>query len=197
MFTKEPENKPAVTEIAKDNIDAPLYDGVVKYAGDKMTVRIWTLPYDSNRNINITSSNSSVVSVSHSTESNKYYVTLKIKSAGTATVKFASADGAYSESYNITVKSDYNCNPGSGVLTPEQAVYCFNEVIKANGASASGKPGGYLVWTVKPSELTWSYVRREAEGAFHSWWKIGYRTIVLTYEGQNEEGNYIFYERGY
>ena len=62
MYTKEPENKPAVTSIAKDSADAPLYDGVVKYAGDKMTVRIWTLPYESNRNINITSSDSKTIS---------------------------------------------------------------------------------------------------------------------------------------
>ena len=82
-------------------------------------------------------------------------------------------------------------------MTPEQAVECFNIISNANGMSISLTPISYLVWTVKPEELTWAKVRQEAEGSFHSWWKIGHRTLVLTYEGINEDGNYVFYERGW
>ena len=190
-------DKPASTSIGIDNLNAPLSDGVTKYAGDSMSFRTWADPYESKQGVTVTTSNSGVVSVSNSAESNGYHwITLKFQSAGSATITLKSADGAVTKSYTINVKSGYSCNPGSGQLTPEQAVSAFNGVIQANGASTSGMPSGYLVWTVKPGDLTWSKVKKEAEGAFHSWWKIGYRTIVLTYEGTDENGNYIFYERG-
>ena len=186
------------TSLEMNGYNAPLYDGVVKYAGDYTSLRVWTMPTNSNRNITVTSSNSSVVSVSWEKDStNKNYVTLNFKSAGSAKVTIASADGAISKSYNITVKGDYACNPGPGLLTPEQFVNCYNGIVSANGMSTNGMPTGYLVMTLSPKELTWAEVRYNAEGRFHAWWNIGYRTLVLTYERIDEDGNYIFYVRGH
>lgn len=189
---------PKTTSIEMNGFNAPLYDGVVKYAGDYMTIRAWTLPYESNRDITVTSSNNSVVSVSWQKDStNDNNITLNFKSAGTAKITITSADGCVSKSYTITVKSDYDFNPGPGLLTPEQFVNCYNGIVSANGMSTSGMPTGYLVYTFSDSELTWATARRNAEGRFHAWWLIGYRTIVLTYEGVNERGNHVFYVRGH
>ena len=190
------EAKPLVTSFYYSNQNAPLYDGVTKYAGDYMTFYVSTRPYESNRNINITSSNNSVVSVSCEmvTDGKIAAVTLNFKSAGTATVKIASADGAYSESYTITVKSDYDCNPGDGQLTPEQYVKAYNGIVKAFGMNTSYTPSGYLVATFSASDLTWARARREAEGAAHHWYSVGVTYLVLTYEGTNENGQHIFYE---
>ena len=55
---------PKATSIEMNGFNAPLYDGIVKYAGDYMNFRAWTLPVESNENITVTSSNNSVVSVS-------------------------------------------------------------------------------------------------------------------------------------
>ena len=193
---KETVTYPTTTELSRYNENAPLYDGVVKYAGDSMKFVVESLPKDSNPDTKVTSSNSSVVSVSCTQDGRKTRVNLSFKSAGTATIKITSADGAKTLTYNITVKSGYACNPGSGTLTPEQFVNAYNGVIKANGMSTSGMPTGHLVLTLSPSELTWAKARREAEGIFHEWWAIGYRTIVLTYERTDENGNYVFAVRG-
>ena len=179
------------------NQNAPLSNGCTKYAGDSMEFRVTAIPYDSNPNTVVTSTDTSVVSVSYNLRSNKdTQVTLNFKKAGSATIKITSGDGAYAESYKITVKSDYDCNPGSGQLTPEQYVAAYNGVSKALGMSTSSKPTGYLVYTYSAQGLTWKTARRNSEGCFHEWWRIGYRTMVLTYEGQDENGNYIFYVRG-
>lgn len=193
---KETVTYPATTELSRYDENAPLYDGVVKYAGDSMKFVVESLPKDSNPDTKVTSSNSSVVSVSCTQDGRKTRVTLSFKAAGSATVTVKSADGAKTLSYSITVKGDYACNPGSGTLTPEQFVNAYNGVIKANGMSTSGMPTGYLVLTVDSGSLTWYNARRWAESCFHDWWKIGYRTVVLTYEGTDSNGNYIFYERG-
>ena len=190
-----PANKTTDFDIHSKN--APLSNGCTKYAGDSMEFLITALPYNSNPSTAVTSTDTSVVSVSYNLRSDKdTKVTLKFKKAGSATIKITSGDGAYSESYKITVKSDYDCNPGSGQLTPEQFVAAYNGVSKALGMSTSGKPTGYLVYTYSAQDLTWKTARRNSEGCFHEWWKIGYRTMVLTYEGQDENGNYIFYVRG-
>ncbi len=198
LEVKEQDTRPLATSLDDYSHNAPLYDGVTKYAGDYMTFKVNVQPDESNPNITVTSSNSSVVSVSWKLNGSSINeVTLNFKSAGTATVTITSADGNKSKSYSITVKSGYACNPGSGTLTPEQFVNAYNGVVSANGMSTSGMPTGYLVMTLTPQELTWSTARRNAEGRFHAWWLIGYRTLVLTYEGTNDYGSHVFYVRGY
>lgn len=198
IVVEEKDTRPLATSLVETSHNAPIYDGVTKYAGDYMTFKVNVQPDASNPNITVTSDNTSVVSVSwrlNGSDINE--VTLNFKSAGTTTVRIKSADGNVEKAYKITVRGGYDCNPGSGTLTPEQFVNCFNGVVKANGMSTSDTPTGYLVLTLSPSELTWSKARKEAEGIFHAWWTIGYRTVVLTYEGIDGNGNHIFYERGY
>ena len=74
---------------------------------------------------------------------------------------------------------------------------CYNQVLQTNGIDTTSiLPTGYLVLTLSPQELTWAMARKEAEGLGHHWWSIGHRYMVLTFEGINEDGNYVFYERG-
>ena len=198
IVVEEKDTRPLATSLVEGSHNAPLYDGVTKYAGDSMTFNVYAMPEEANRLVTVSSNNSSVVSVSYKADSrNITQVTLNFNSAGTATITIKSADGAKSKSYTITVKGDYSCNPGGGQLTPEQFVNAYNGVVKANGMSTSGMPSGYLMWTLSPSELTWAKARSNAEIRFHAWWAIGYRTIVLTYEETTADGNYVFYIRGY
>lgn len=191
------ENK--ATDLRESSHNGPLYDGVVKYAGDYMTFRVNTHPYGVDPRVTVQSSNPSVVSITN--DYHTYYeennITLNFNSAGTATITITSADGAVSRSYDITVKDKYDCDPGhSGLLTPEQFVACYNGVLNANGISQDYMPTGYLVLTLSPNELTWEKARKGAEGMGHHWWSIGYRHMIITFEGINQDGNYIFYERG-
>lgn len=191
---KVEESKPLVTSFEWSSKNAPLYDGVTKYAGDYMSFKLYARPYGCNPNITVTSSNSGVVSASYKLNgSDATEVTLNFKSAGTATITIKSADGGKSESYTITVKGDYSCNPGGGQLTPEQFVNAYNGVTKALGMDNSYTPSGYLVLTLSPSELTWAKARNQAEGAFHHWYSVGKTCLVLTYEETNADGNYVFY----
>lgn len=184
---------PDVTSIELRGSNAPLYDGVIKYAGDYMDFEVSTRPYESNRDIIISSSNPDVVSVYYlSNNYNGKDVTLNFKSAGTATVTIASADGCVSTSYRITVKSGYACNPGSGQLTPEQFVNCYNGVVSANGMSTNCVTG-YLVLTLSDAELTWANARQNAEGDFHHWYSVGKSYLCLTYEGTNADGKHVFH----
>lgn len=194
----EPVTYPATTKLELMNSNAPISNGITKYAGDSMYFDVKASPNDCNVNSTAKSSDSSVIAVSYKQTSMGYTrVTLNFKKAGNATITVTSADGAKSLSYSITVKGDYACNPGSGILTPEQFVNAYNGVVKANGMSTSGMPTGYLVLTLGEGGLTWAKARREAEGIFHEWWAIGYRTIVLTYEGRDDNGNHVFHVRGY
>ena len=194
LEVKEQDTRPLATSLVEMSHNAPLYDGVTKYAGDYMTFQVYAMPEEANRLVTVTSNNSSVVSVSYNADSrNITCVTLNFKSAGTATVTITSADGNKSKSYSITVKGSYACNPGSGILTPEQFVNCFNGVTRALGMNNDYTPSGYLVLTLSASELTWSRVRREAEAEFHHWYQVGMRCLVLTYEGPNADGNHVFY----
>ena len=195
----EPVTYPATTKLEVVSSNAPISDGITKYAGDSMRFDVRAYPDNCNLDTTAKSSNSSVVSVSYQKNPNSGLtrVTLNFKKAGNATITVTSADGAKTLSYSITVKGDYACNPGSGILTPEQFVNAYNGVVKANGMSTSGMPTGYLVLTLGEGGLTWAKARSEAEGIFHQWWAIGYRTIVLTYEGRDDNGNHVFHVRGY
>ena len=189
---------PKATSLKKISFNAPLYDGVVKYAGDYMTFEVYAMPEESNRHCVVTSSNSSVVSVSYDYDySNITQVTLNFKSAGTAKVIITSADGNVSESYNITVKADYACNPGSGLLTPEQFVNAYNGVVSANGLDSSYAVSGYLVLNLSESDLTFDTARMHAEGDFHHWYAVGKKHLSITYEGTNADGKHVFYVHRY
>ena len=184
---------PKATSLEESNHNAPLYDGVVKYVGDYMTFKVIAKPDDCNPQVLVTSTNSSVVSVFY--ELNYYnitQVTLNFKSAGTAKVTMTSADGNVSESYNITVKADYACNPGSGLLTPEQFAYCVNKVVEAHDFTITNC-SSYKWLTLSENELTWENAVWYGEQFVRAWWPIGSRRVNITYIGINENGKHLFY----
>ncbi len=176
--------------------NAPFYSGIVKYAGDSMTFKAATRPTESNPDIEVTSSDKSVVTASwYRDDSNKNHVTLNFKGAGTANITIKSADGAVSETYSITVKSGYDFNPGSGQLTPEQwADYC-TRVMVANGFNKDTTLGSYRVLTLSASELTFSRAQSIGQGLVHEWYINGKRWCWISYEGTNENGDHVFWTR--
>ena len=185
---------PKATSIKEWNHNAPLYDGVVKYAGDYMTFEAMAQPDNSNIHVTVTSNNTSVVSVSYEQDYRGItQVTLNFKSAGTATVTITSADGAVSKSYSITVKGDYACNPGKSQLTPEEFAYCCNKVVEANGFTISSYASSYKYITLSDDELTWEKAKQLGQSWVHQWWINGSRYVNVVYQGIDENGNHLFY----
>lgn len=185
-----------VTKLDFNNINAPIYDGITKYKGDYMEFQVSIFPQNGDEDTYITVSNSQIIKATRTYSMGDYIFRLDFKKAGTCTVNIHSGDHAVTNSYTFHVKEDYDCNPGKNLLTPEDFVNCNNQVLQANGMSLDYKPTGYLVLTLSPEELTWAQARKSAEGLGHHWWSIGYRHMLITYEGQDQNGNYIFYERG-
>ncbi len=187
---------PPTTSIETKSFNAPLSDGVVKYAGDYMTFQAYPLPIEGSHDLSVISSNSSVVSVScQKNSSDITVITLNFKSAGSSVVTLKSADGAVSKSYTITVKSGYDFNPGSGQLTPEQwADYC-TRVMVANGFTKKTNINSYRVLTLSASELTFGTAQEVGQTLVHSWWIDGCRKCWISYEGTDDNGDYVFYTR--
>ncbi len=191
---KSPSSK--TTSIEIHSLNAPLSNGVNKFAGDSMTLKAYTLPYGGDASVTVTSSNSSVVSVSCSLDSNKdNNITLNFKSAGSATVTITSGDGAVSKSYSINVKSGYACNPGSDQLTPEQWAECCTQVMVENGFNKNTSCGSYRVLTLDASELTFAKAKSLGQTYVHTWYPNGCRSCWISYEGINENGKHVFYTR--
>ena len=183
-----------VTSITPNSFNAPLSNGIVKFAGDYMSFKAYTMPVESNRVVKVSSTNSNVVSVSSSFDaySNDNYITLNFKSSGNATIIVESADGAVKLSYSIQVRSGYSCNPGSGQLTPEQFVSCVNGVIQENGVTVNTSKG-WREFTLSDSELTWAKARGVAESSIHEFWLVGKTSMGLSYHGTNADGKHVFY----
>jgi uncharacterized protein YjdB len=185
-----------VTEMKITSDNGPMYDGVIKYKGDYITFKVGVSPSNASRDTRVIVSDSTIIAVSRTYSGFDPIFRLDFKKAGSCVVEIISGDNAVTSTYTVNVKEDYAINPGSGLLTPEQFVDCYNYVLMANGMSLDYMPTGYLVLTLNPNELTWNQARKSAEGLGHHWWSIGYRHMIITYEGTNESGQYIFYERG-
>ena len=187
---------PKATDVTMHSLNAPLSNDIVKYAGDSMTFKAYTIPVESHSDISVVSSNTGVVSVSwYKDSTNTNHVTLNFKSAGSATVTIKSADGAVSKSYAITVKSGYDFNPGSGQLTPEQwADYC-TRVMVANGLTKKTNINSYREITLSADKLTFSTAQSLGQSLAHEWWLSGCYKCWISYEGTDENGNYVFYTR--
>lgn len=197
VVTVKPATSAKATEIILRVQNGPLYDGITKYAGDHLWFVGYTKPNDANKDITVTSSNSSVVSISSGSSggiTNGVGFTLNFKSAGSATITLKSGDGAVTESYTINVKSGYSFNPGSGQLTPEQFASYATQVMVANGFTETSC-GSWRLLTLSASDLTFATAVDIAEAKIHEWWPNGCRYCQITYEGQNEDGNYMFYTR--
>ena len=189
---------PGVTVTALDfrSTNGPIYDGVTKYKGDYLQFDVSVTPNNADRDTYVTVSDSSIIKATRTYNMGEPTFRLDFKKAGTCTVYIHSGDNQVTNSYTIHVKDGYDGYPGSGLLTPEQFVSCYNQILEANGMSTDYTPTGYLVLTLSPEKLTREQARKSAEGLGHHWWSIGYRTMQVTFEGINEDGNYVFYERG-
>ena len=191
------EKQPDVEDIVFDLEDSVFYNGVTRYVGDYCWLVAYTLPNEANKDVKITSSNTSVISISDADTSgitNGVGVKLTFKSAGTSTITFESADGSVKKSYKVNVKSDYDFNPGTGKLTPQKFAEYTTRVMCANGFIEDSTLGSWREFTMSANELTFSEAIRNAYELIHSWWKGGERYCYISYEGINEDGEYIFHE---
>ena len=190
--------KPIEYEAKATNIDyvwsnAPFESGMVKYAGDSMTYEVVVVPLKANGNIVVTSSNSNVVSATWKYNGTRNDITFSFKSAGTATITIASADGCVSKSYTVTVRGDYDCNPGSGQLTPEQYCNAAMQVAQATtGATPVSKHSYYRVMTISEADLTWSNARNLGRSLAHEFYDNSGR-ICITFVEINADGKYVFH----
>lgn len=185
-----------VTALNFRSTNGPIYDGVVKYKGDYLQFDVAVTPSNASRDTYVTVSDASIIKATRTYNMGEPTFRLDFKKAGTCTVQVHSGDHQVTNSYTIHVRDSYACYPGTEILSPEEYVHCYNQVLQANGMRLDYKPTGYLVLTLSPDELTWENARKGAEGLGHHWWSIGYRHMLITFEGVNEDGNYVFYERG-
>ena len=185
-----------VNKLEIQSANGIFYDGVTRYKNDYIKFQVRSYPDNASTGTYIQVSDPSITRVSREYFCCAVTFRLDFKKAGTCVVKIVSGDGAVTNTYTVHVKEDYDANPGSGILTPEQFVDCYNAVLNANGMSQDYMPTGYLVLFLTPEQLTWQQARKGAEGLSHHWWSIGYRHMILTFEGINEDGMYVFYERG-
>lgn len=184
----------AATSIKITNMQGPLFDGVTKHVGNYMSFRAYSKP-DENP-ITVATSNADVISV-ETRIVNTFYseITLKFKAAGSATITLTSEDGNVVYKYKVNVKSEYSCYPGKEKLTPEEFANACTQVMVENGFTYSTGCTSYRVWTVGPNELTWTNAKANGQGCVRSWYPQGDRKCWISYEGTDENGNYVFYTR--
>lgn len=181
-------------EIRIGYTDGPFYDGVTRYKDDYVVVTAINKPNDAGRDIIATSSNPNVVTVSATkVNGNSRDITLNFKSAGTATITLTSGDGAVSQSYTITVKEDYDFNPGNRQLTPEEFADYTTRVMCANGFIYDPTCTSWRQFTRPANKLNFEQAVADAYSLVHSWWPNDCRYCQIVYIGQNENGDYVFH----
>ena len=179
-----------------ERLDGPLYDGVVKYAGNATSFFVTPLSADEDFSVSVTSSKNSVVSVRECMlieDANR--VILEFKNEGKATVTFTSNETGEEVQYGITVKKHYDCNPGKRKLSPSEFVDCFSGIAEANGMermNMTTETWGDVVWAEENENLTWTAAVKLAEGCVSDWWFDGYRYFNFYYVGEESSGGYRF-----
>lgn len=178
-------------------------DGVTKYAGDTMKLKIDMRPYYATNELYYDSSDSSVVRI-EVLDRDDHIFQLHFKKAGTATVTFTSGDGAKTISYTFHVKAGYDFDPGDGILTPEVFADYVNKILDANGVIVDNGVTGWLLGTHHPEwqgELTFDLAVSWGYGFYHTWWwnfldSTPTEGIHLRFEyvGTNEDGLHQFKE---
>lgn len=183
----EPEIGPAVS-ITKRANNGPWNSGMV---GNYMSFTAVAKTADGdNRDVVATSSNTSVATVSCSMSGGAASITVSYKSAGSTTITIKSDDGKVSDSFTINV-SNYSSR---SVSSPEEYAAAATYVVTANGLS-QGTPGNYTVLVLSPGELSWSRALGTGQDLARRGWANGCRSGSVTYEGTNEDGNYVFHLR--
>ena len=188
----EPEIK--AEEIKIMNTDGPFYDGVTRYKGDYVSILASNRPYDANRVVFAKSSNTDVISVSmNGVTGGDQSITLNFKSAGTAKITLTSGDGAVSQSYTITVKDDYDFNPGNRQLTPEEFADYTTKVMCANGFTYDSGCTSWRQLTLTKDKLNFVNATSAGQALVHDWWPNGKRYCQIVYVEQDDNGNYVFH----
>lgn len=169
----------------------PLYNGVVQYAGNRMRLVVDVPAKETDSHITVSTGDANVICVrGHYAYANRTEVNLEFNQAGESTLTFTLEETGEAVTYHITVKEDYECNPGPGELTPEEFVYCVTEIAKANGMTLmSSTPKCYANMALDDYKLTWEYARSMAEQNCRQWWREGYRCINFIYRGVYPAGN--------
>ena len=181
------------TDIVLVGSDGPIYDGVVRYKGDYITLEFGNKPNAATREVVAASSDNNIVSVSDTNLNGSFcQITLNFNKAGTATITMTSGDGAVSKSYTITVKDDYSFNPGSGRLSPEEFADYTTRVMCANGFTEATCTSWRLL-TLTADELRFYRAVELGQGMVHDWWVNDNRYCQIVYIGQDENGNYQFH----
>ena len=187
------ETKPEAERISVSACTGPYFDGTFGVVGNYMTFVAFAKTSGDNQVVTATSSNSGVATVSLSSVGSSNFCTFKVSfvGSGSATITITSEDGHASTSYTLNVKGGYS-SAMSGQLTPEQFVACANGIMAENGANIATDKG-YRVLTLTESELTGSRALKLAEGWVREFYPKGIKYIGLSYQGMDENGNYIFY----
>ena len=180
-------------EIEIVNTDGHFYDGVTRYKDDYVVLTAINKPNEAGRDIVASSSNSNIVTVSEiKVHGNYRKITLNFKSAGTATITLTSGDRAVSQSYTITVKEDYDFNPGNRQLTPEEFADYTTRVMCANGFIYDTTCTSWRQFTRSANKLNFEQAVADAYSLVHSWWPNDCRYCQIVYIGENENGDYVF-----
>ena len=173
--------------------DGPFYDGVTRYKGDYIELELFNKPNESIRDVDVRISDKNVVWGEKTNTKYGSNVTLNFLKAGTATITLTSGDKAVSQSYTITVKDDYDFNPGKRQLTPEEFADYTTKVMCANGFTYSTGATSWRLMTLSADELTFARAVAVANACCHEWWSNGKRYCQIVYIGQNENGGYQFH----
>ena len=183
----EPEIGPAVS-ISKYGNNGPWNSGMV---GNHMSFSaVVKTANGDNREVVATSSNTGVATVSCSMGGGIASIKVTYKAAGSATITIKSDDGKVSDSFTINV-SNYSSR---SVSSPEEYAAAATYVMTANGMSQA-VTGSYTVLVLSPGELSWSRAVGTGQDLARRSWANGRTSGSVTYEGTNEDGNYIFHLR--
>lgn len=192
------------TQSIRVSADGPVYDGVVKYAGDLIHLRIYVGPSNVYGNVKVTSSNPSVVSVTPGQGVNDPDFTLRYLSAGRAVITIASEDGRMSRSITIHVKKAYDFEPEDKekLLTPEEFAEYVEMVAQAGGmvdydpyAKIWGDLQSWRLAYVQPEDLTYERAVLYGQGHVREYWTgiPGSRAMQWIYVGYDSDFGYAFH----
>ena len=181
----EPEIGPAVS-IEKYENNGPWDYG---YVGNSLSFNVAAKTANgAGRRVAISSSNDAVATVIYSNDFGVASVKILFLEAGTATITITSDDGNASTSFTIDVK----CYDAMEVATPEDFEKAANYVIGLNGISVSNG-GSYTVLTLPWYALDWDEARVQAQNTAHKCWLNGFASGGCSYQGLNENGEYVFH----
>ena len=189
----EPTEPPVAQRIVTTNFEGPYLSGTIAVVGNHTSLRTWAKTDGEERqDVIAVSTDPRVARVVDVYDADLVGITYRISfvGPGTCEIILTSADGNVSESYQVRVSRAYS-TPIGRRLTPEQFVDCVTGILEENDADVSTQMG-WLLGVYSPDELTGAIARSEAESWIRTWWPTG-KWMGISYQGINEDGDYIFY----